>query len=292
MSTKNRSLRGICKLLIKLVLCESTVPRRLPGTLFLRNLVERRSLLFQLVRRDFEQRFVGSAIGWIWGLIHPLVMLLSWTFVFHYCFKQPSLEGGIPYPLVLFAGMLPWLLFSETLQRSASSLLDHANLITKTVFPSEIIPVSVFLSSLISHLLALTLMLVGSVFYLQRLSVFLVILPLYVLVIGLLAVGLGWIVASLQVFLRDTAQFLSVILTFWFWTTPIFIQSKDFPEWAKPALKLNPLAYAVDAYRALLLGTRIPNLRDLAVVAAYGVAAFVIGGLFFRHLKRGFADVL
>jgi ABC-type polysaccharide/polyol phosphate export permease len=268
-----------------------TMPTRLPGTLFLRNLVERRSLIFQLVRRDFEQRFVGSAIGWIWGLIHPLVMLLSWTFVFHYCFKQAA-PGGMPYPLFLFAGMLPWLLFSETLQRSASSLLDHANLITKTVFPSEIVPVSVFLSSLVSHLLALSLMLVGSVLYLQRLSVFLVFLPLYVLVIGLLAVGLGWIVASLHVFLRDTAQFLSVILTFWFWTTPIFIVRDDFPWWAKPALKFNPLAYAVDAYRALLLGTRMPNPRDLAVMAACGVTAFVIGGLFFRHLKRGFADVL
>jgi ABC-type polysaccharide/polyol phosphate export permease len=244
-----------------------------------------------LVRRDFEQRFVGSAIGWIWGLIHPLVMLLSWTFVFHYCFKQESPDGS-PYPLFLFAGMLPWLLFSETLQRSAGSLLDHANLITKTVFPSEIIPVSVFLSSLVSHLLALTLMLIGSVIYLQRLSIFLVILPVYVLVIGLLAVGLGWIVASLHVFLRDTAQFLTVILTFWFWTTPIFIQMDDFPSWAKPVLKFNPLVYAVNAYRALLLGTRMPSLRDLFLVAACGVCVFIAGGLFFRHLKRGFADVL
>ncbi|MBZ5625037.1 MAG: ABC transporter permease [Acidobacteriia bacterium] len=249
-------------------------------------------MLFQLVRRDFEQRFVGSAIGWIWGLIHPLVMLLSWTFVFHYCLNQESPLSGIPYPLFLFAGMLPWLLFSETLQRSASSLLDHANLITKTVFPSEIIPVSVFLSSLISHLLALALMLAGSVFWLQRLSIFLILLPLYVFVIGMLAIGLGWIVASLHVFLRDTAQVLSVVLTFWFWTTPIFIAAKDFPHWARFALKLNPLYYAVNSYRALLLGTRMPDPRDLAVVAAYGVAAFVIGGLFFRHLKRGFADVL
>jgi lipopolysaccharide transport system permease protein len=249
-------------------------------------------LLFQLVRRDFEQRFVGSAIGWIWGLIHPLVMLLSWTFVFQYCLKQSSPGGGIPYPLFLFAGMLPWLLFSETLQRSASSLLDHANLITKTVFPSEIIPVSVFLSSLVSHLLALALMVVGSVFWLHRISVFLIFLPLYVFVIGMLAVGLGWIVASLHVFLRDTAQILTVILTFWFWTTPIFFTAGDFPQWAQFALKLNPLYYAVNAYRALLLGTRMPNPRDLAIVTAYGIAAFVMGGFFFRHLKRGFADVL
>jgi ABC-type polysaccharide/polyol phosphate export permease len=269
----------------------TNVSRRIPGALFLRNLVYRRSLLFQLVRRDFEQRFVGSAIGWIWGLIHPLVMLASWTFVFHYVLKQEG-SGGVPYPLTLFAGMLPWLLFSETVQRSASSLLDHSNLITKTVFPSEIIPVSVFLSSLMSHMLALSLMVVGSALYFHRLSYFLLLLPFYVLVIGLLSVGLGWIVASLHVFLRDTAQFLSVVLTFWFWTTPIFIQSDKFPPWAQPALRWNPLAYAVDAYRALLLGTRMPNPHDLFVVTAYGLTAFVIGGLFFRHLKRGFADVL
>ena len=117
----------------------------------MRNLLERRSLLFQLVRRDFEQRFIGSAMGWIWGLIQPLVLLLSWTLVFQVFLKIPPPAGVGSYPLFLFAGMLPWLLFSETVQRSATSLLEQANLITKTVFPSEIIPVSVFLSALVSH---------------------------------------------------------------------------------------------------------------------------------------------
>ncbi len=269
--------------------------RHFPGTLFLRNLVERRGLLFQLVRRDFEQRFVGSAIGWIWGLIHPLVMLLSWTFLFQYCLGQKTPGGSAaPYPLFLFAGMLPWLLFSETMQRSASSLPDHANLITKTVFPSEIIPVSIFLSSLVSHVLALVLMLAGAAFFMERLSIFLLLLPFYVLAIGLLSVGLGWIVASLQVFLRDTAQMLAVFLTFWFWITPIFITDDQFPhwKWAQFALRINPLRYAVRAYRVLLLGTRMPNPHDFAIVAVSGLVAFLVGGFFFRHLKRGFADVL
>ena len=116
--------------------------------------MERRSLLFQLVRRDFEQRFVGSAVGWIWGLIQPLVLLLSWVFVFQVCLGQKAPAGEQKFALYIFAGMLPWLLFSETVQRSAPCLLDQANLITKTVFPAEIVPVSVFLSTVISHLLA------------------------------------------------------------------------------------------------------------------------------------------
>jgi lipopolysaccharide transport system permease protein len=270
------------------------VASRLPGTLFLHNLVERRSLLFQLVRRDFEQRFVGSAIGWIWGLIHPLVLLLSWTFVFQVCLggKVPEGEETTNYPLFLFAGMLPWFLFSDTVQRSASSLLDQANLITKTVFPSEIIPVSVFLSALVSHLLGIVLMIAATGIILNQISAFVFLLPIYFLLIGLFAVGIGWIVASLHVFLRDTAQALSVLLMFWFWMTPIFISEISFPERLRFLLFANPFYYVVRAYRRLLLGSTMPSLRDLGIMTAYAVAAFVIGGLFFRHMKRGFADVL
>jgi len=220
-----------------------TAAPRIPGTLFLHNLVERRSLLFQLVRRDFEQRFVGSAMGWIWGLIHPLVLLISWTFVFQF-------------------------------------------------FPAEMIPVSVFLSSLVSHLLGVALMMAAAGIFLNQISVYLLLLPVYIVVVGLLSIGIGWIAASLHVFLRDTAQVVSVVLLFWFWMTPIFIAPKSFPRWAHFLLVVNPFYYVVRAYRKLLLGSAMPSLTDLAIVAAYGAAAFVIGGLFFRYMKKGFADVL
>jgi ABC-type polysaccharide/polyol phosphate export permease len=260
----------------------------------LRNLLERRSLLFQLVRRDFEQRFVGSAMGWIWGLIHPLVLLLSWTLVFQVFLKMPPPAGVASYPLFLFAGMLPWLLFSETVQRSATSLLEQSNLITKTVFPSEIIPVSVFLSALAGHLLALALMIAATGVLLNHISIFLVLLPFYVFVIGLLAIGLGWIAASLNVFLRDTAQVVSVVLTLWFWLTPIFITQDHYPNkaWARWLLAANPMTYLVRAYRAMLIDSTAPAAADLAIALAYGCAVFVAGGLFFRHMKGGFADVL
>ena len=269
------------------------MPRRLPGQFFLRNLIERRGLLFQLVRRDFQQRFIGSAVGWIWGLIHPLVLLISWTFVFSVCLhvKLPEGQPG-SYPLFLFAGMLPWLLFSETVQRSSSSLLEHASLITKTVFPSEMVPISVFLSSLVSHLMALVLLIAAVEIWLRTLSPALIVLPLYMLLLGLLAIGIGWIVAALQVYLRDTAQVLIVALTFWFWLTPIFIFEEQFPRPFRVLLYANPLAYVVRAYRQVLLATQMPSLADFSVVAAYGVVTFAIGGLIFRHLKRGFADVL
>jgi homopolymeric O-antigen transport system permease protein len=283
-----------CKLLIKLILFKLKVPKRVPGTLFLRNLVERRSLLFQLVRRDFEQRFIGSAMGWIWGVIHPLVLLVSWWYVFSVCLKTPLPKGEVTqnYALYLFAGMLPWLLFSDTVQRSASSLLDQANLITKTVFPAEIVPVSVFLSALVSHLLALALLIAVAGVWENQISIFLLLLPAYMLALGLFAVGLGWIVASLHVFLRDTAQVLSVLLTLWFWMTPIMIAETYFPSWAKILKFANPMYYGVRAYRQILLTSRLPDPSDLLMLIAYGAATFLLGGLFFRYMKKGFADVL
>src|SRR5215831_9508393 len=278
-----------CKSLIYLVLLILTVPSRLPGTLFLRNLVERRSLLFQLVRRDFQQRFVGSAMGWIWSLIHPLVLLVSWTFVFQYCLGKQTPPGAPAYPLFLFSGMLPWMLFSETVQRSAPSLLDQASLITKSVFPAEVVPVSVFLSTLVSHLIAVALMVTAAGVWINQISIFLVLLPFYMLTVGLFAVGVGWIAASLHVFLRDTAQVLNVILIFWFWATPIFIDEAKFPAAARFLLYVNPLYYAVRSYRAILLHSTPPHFEDLAISAAFGVSVFIVGGLFFRYMKRGFA---
>jgi ABC-type polysaccharide/polyol phosphate export permease len=283
-----------CKSLIKLILFKNKEKMRIPGVLFLRNLVERRSLLFQLVRRDFQQRFVGSAVGWIWGVIHPLVLLVSWWFVFSHLMKLKL--GANPftdnYPLYLFAGMLPWLLFSDTVQRSATCLLDQSNLITKTVFPSEIVPVSVFLSSLVSHGLALALVIVAAGVMLNQISIFLILLPVYIVIVGLLAVGVGWVVASLNVFQRDTAQVLSVILQFWFWLTPIFVTEALYRGKAHWLLVANPLSHIVRSYRYLLLTHSLPDFGDLGIAAAFGAAVFLLGGLFFRYMKRGFADVL
>jgi lipopolysaccharide transport system permease protein len=260
--------------------------------------VKRRTLIFQLVKRDFQQRYVGSAVGWLWSLIHPLVLLASYTFIFSVCLKTPPGTGALTkdYTLFLFTGMLPWLLFSETVHRSSGCIVEQANLITKTMFPSEIVPVSIFLSSLISHMLTVAVVVGIVAFVLGHVSPMLVLLPVFSLLLGLFAVGIGWVAASLQVYLRDTAQVVAVGLTFWLWLTPIFIGEEQFPKSVKFILAVNPLAYIVQAYREMLLGTKMLPLADLAALlgpmAAFSIGAFVLGGLFFRHLKRGFADVL
>jgi lipopolysaccharide transport system permease protein len=246
------------------------------------------------MRRDFEQRFIGSAIGWIWGIIHPMVLLISWIYIFQIVLKQTLPEGEVTnnYPLFIFSGMLPWMLFSETVQRSASSLLEHANLITKSMFPAEIIPLAMYLSNLASHILALGLMIAATLYWNRGVGWAVLLLPVYLFFIGLLTVGIGWIASSLHVFLRDTAQVVSVVLTFWFWLTPIMVPVRSIPERYRFLLRFNPMYYAVELYREAFFTSHLPAGRDVLALALSGIAAFVAGGLFFRYVKRGFADVL
>lgn len=265
-----------------------------PGHFFLRNLVERRALIYQMVRRDFHQRYVGSIAGWLWSFIHPIVLLLCWTFVFQVCMKIELPRGEVTqnYTFFLLSGFLPWLLFQETVQRSATAITDQANLLTKTLFPSEIIPVSLFFSSLLNHVITLTVVVAGVAWWLGHWGANLVFLPLLILLTGLFAVGVSWIASSLHVYLRDTAQVMTIILTFWFWLTPIMIFEKDYPERFQFLLDYNPLAFLVRAYRDSILSNRVPDWEEVGILAAWSVTIFCVGGLFFRQLKRGFADVL
>jgi lipopolysaccharide transport system permease protein len=266
----------------------------LPGFGFLRNLIEKRTLLYQMVRRDFERRYVGSLGGWLWGLIQPLILLLSWTFVFHWCMKMgvPPGQGTENYTIFLFSGYLPWMLFQETITRSSMSLLENANLITKTVFPSEIIPVSVFLSSLVNHALTFAIALAAIIFWDGGVSYFALLLPFYLFLLALFAIGLSWMVSAFQVYLRDTAQVVSVILTLWFWITPIFIDVETIPQNLRFLPAMNPLSYLVRAYRERLLTYRMPDWSELALLTLWACSVFLAGGLIFKHLKKGFADVL
>ena len=170
--------------------------------------------------------------------------------------------------------------------------MEHANLITKTMFPSEILPVSIFLSSLASHVVVTVLVAIAAGVIQGNVNPAIVLLLVYVPIVGLFCIGVGWIAAALQVYLRDTAQVVVVIMTFWFWLTPIFLPAERFPVWARWVLRWNPMAYVVQAYRIMLLGHGPPPLRDVAAAAGFAVVTFVCGGLFFRQMKKGFADVL
>ena len=259
---------------------------------FVVQLVRRRRLIWNFAIRDLRSRYVGSLMGFFWAVVHPIVLLVCYTFVFSIVFEiRPQTLATDNFAIFLFCGILPWLFFQDTVLRCCNSVVENGNLIRKTVFPSEILPISLCLSNLVTHCLGLLILLVV-LLAAGLLGWTALLLPLIIFSLVILSLGLGWMVAALQVFLRDTVQILSVFLVFWFWFTPIFYAIELVPESLRPLIRLNPLTYVTQGYRDLLLERQVPDAAALLTLFAIAAVAFILGGLIFRVAKREFLDVL
>jgi ABC-type polysaccharide/polyol phosphate export permease len=261
---------------------------------FFQKIYLQHDLISNLVVRDLRARYIGSFMGFFWSVINPVVLIASYSFVFMVVLNigAPEDSGTRYFPLFLFCNILPWLFFQDTLQRSSTVIIDNANLITKTLFPTEILPLTILLSGLINHLIGCAILLFIMIVVGHPISIFALFVPIYLLFLMFFTLGLAWFVSSLNVFIRDISQVLGVILTFWFWFTPIFYTGIKIPKQYSFIARLNPLAHVVTGYRDCLLRMKMPDLQALAWFAVASVVVFVAGGLFFRHIKREFVDVL
>lgn len=255
-------------------------------------LSQNRSLLKNLVVRDLKRRYVGSLGGFMWSVVQPVVQLLTYWFAFTFVFQQrPGLDSAnVSVGVFLFSGILPWLLFTDTVIRNCSAITDNAALITKTTMPAEILPIAITLSNLVNHAIGLVVLLV--VLIAQQsipISAFAVLLYLPVLV--LFAQGLGWIAAGLQVFVRDTMQIVQIVVSVWFWVTPVMYLSDRLGPWERTAM-LSPMAVVVSGYRSSLLGLGQPGTLQFLSALAISLGVFAAGALIFRQTKPAFADVL
>lgn len=259
---------------------------------FAHHLSQRRHLIWSFVLRDLRARYVGSLVGFFWSVLHPLVLLVSYTFVFSFVFRiRPQIETTQSFSIFLFCGILPWLYFQDTLLRACPSITENRNLIRKTLFPSEILPLTIALSNSVTHGIGMSILVV-ILLYMGLLGRFALLIPFYFLALGLLTLGWAWLLSAGQVFLRDTVQILSAILIFWFWFTPIFYTLEMVPEGFQMLVYLNPLTHTVEAYRRLLLENRLPETASTLLLAGQAVGFFLLGGFFFRNTKREFTDVV
>src|SRR5881296_1705082 len=258
-----------------------------------RKLAANRNLLKNLVIRDLKHRYVGSIGGFLWSVIHPLVSFVSYAFVFSVILQvQLGPDFGTDsFAIFFFCGFLPWFLFSDTIMRNCNAISDNAPLITKTIIPAEILPISITISNFVHHLIGLgILLLVLAVFYSVHLSVLWIFL--YIGMTLMLAQGIGWIVAGLHVFVRDTIQALQILLFLWFWFTPVLYSLDRLPANLRVFAEFNPMAIIVTGYRNSLLDRAQPGLLQVTLVLAASITIFVIGALLFRHAKPAFPDVL
>ncbi|MNS69707.1 Teichoic acid translocation permease protein TagG [compost metagenome] len=266
--------------------------RTLPNPIL--TLVERRSLIKTMVRRDLAARYRGSAGGALWAVLQPMAMLGLYTFVFSAILKVKfGVDGStVAFAFYLFSGMIPWLAFSEALGRSPNAMLENANLVKKVVFPLEILPVNLVVTGLMSGLVSTAVLAVGLLLWRHALPWTIVLLPLLWVLQYLFTQGLAWMLASVGVFMRDVGHMIGLLLTAWMFLTPIMYPASAVPEGFRWVLWANPMAALVEGYRAIMLEGVLPDAAGIGAFAAVAAVVFALGYMAFMRTKHAFADVL
>ena len=248
-------------------------------------------LLQELVRRDFTSRYAGSMLGFLWSFLQPLWLLVLFSFVFSTVLKiSPMGARTESFGIFLFCGLLPWTAFHEGVMRASTAITEHANLVKKLNFPSELLSLAAVLAALVQEataaiLFAIILAFLGELSWFS-LGWLAVALPIQVA----LTVGLGLSLGALQVFFRDIAQFLGMVLTGWFYFTPIVYPLAQVPQPYRGWIEWNPMTALVEIYRGAFLGGGPGSVTGLVRLGLMAVVALAVGLWLFRRLKPSFAD--
>lgn len=253
-----------------------------------------RSFIASMVRREFQARYLGSVLGTLWSVLNPLAMIFIYTVIFGQVMRNrlPGVDDGTSYGIFLCAGLLPWTMFVETLQRCTSVFVDQGNLLKKMTFPRASLPIIVLASSLVNFAIIFTLLLVVTI-ALGRFpgEALLAFLPLLV-VQQTIAVGFGVALGVLNVFFRDVGQLVGILLQFWFWFTPIVYPLSILGDRARLLVSLNPMTALVDGYQGVLLHGRWPDLLSYLPHVVLACLALAAGRMVFRRLAGEMTDFL
>lgn len=254
-----------------------------------------RELIKASTKREVLGRYRGSILGLLWSFFNPLFMLTVYTFVFSVVFKarwRVESDSKTEFALVLFAGLIVFNLFSESINRAPSLVLNNSNYVKKVVFPLEILPVITLFSALFHGLISLGVWLLAYVVFLGLPNVTVLYLPLVILPFLLLIMGLSWVLSSLGVFLRDVSQFIGTIITVLMFMAPIFYPVTALPEEIRQWLYLNPLSPVIEQTRDVLFWGKQPDFALLGIYTTASVVIAWLGFAWFQKTRKGFADVL
>jgi len=249
-----------------------------------------RELLFFLVWRDIKVRYKQTALGAAWVIIQPLLTMIVFTLFFGKLAKVPS--DGIPYPLFVYTGLVPWTLFAYSLTESSGSLVSNQNLITKVYFPRLIIPLASVLAGLVDFSISFGVLLLLMSYYGIAPTFLVVFVPPFVMLAVLAALSVGIWLSALNVRYRDVRYTIPFLTQLWLFVTPLAYASSLIPERWRWVYGLNPMAGVVEGFRWALLGrTETPSFVLAASIPV--VAILLVGGVYyFRRMERSFADVV
>ncbi|MBF0231374.1 MAG: ABC transporter permease [Desulfamplus sp.] len=251
-----------------------------------------RELFIILAWRDISVRYKQTIIGILWAVLRPFLTMVVFTIIFGRVAKLPS-DGNAPYPLLVFAAMLPWSLFSNSLSEASNSLIGNANLISKVYFPRLIVPVSTMVTALIDFFISFAILIIMMIYYQFIPSFNILLLPIFIIMALLASLGPGLWITSLNVKYRDFRYIIPFIIQFGLYISPVGFSSNVIPEQWRLIYNLNPMAGVIDGFRWCILGVGSPIYIEGFLLSIVIIILFLyIGITTFRKMEKTFADII
>ena len=254
-----------------------------------------RNLIWQFARREVLGRYRGSIIGIGWSVLTPMAMLAVYTLVFRHIFKAtwPGVQdGNMSFALNLFAGLLVFNWAAEFLSRAPRLVTEQPNLVTKVVFPLQVLPWSALMSSFFHVMVSCAVWLAGCLLFGQGLHASWLALPLVFLALAPMLLGLGWALSALGVYFRDLSEIVGLFMGMLLFLTPVFFPLSVLPDFLQVWVQFNPLATPIEALRQIGLIGVWPNFSSLLQLFVAGLGMAFLGAWLFEKSRKGFADVL
>lgn len=245
-----------------------------------------REFLKSNVKKDIRGKYKGSFLGILWSFINPLLSVLVYAIVFPYIMRI-KVEN---YLIYLITGIIPWTFFTSSINMGIISILSNANLIKKVYFPRIILPISSVTSCLVNFLISCIIILLFCIGSGLGISVHLLWLPLIAIVQYVMLLGFTFILSAVEMYMRDIEHIVNFILSMAFYVTPILYTPDIFPDNLSWLLKVNPMAYLVNAYRSIFFYQTMPDMMGLGIVGIFSVIIFLMGYIIFEKLQKGFAE--
>ena len=251
-----------------------------------------RELFAILAWRDVSVRYKQTVIGILWAVIRPFLTMVVFTIIFGKIADLPA-DGSAPYPVMVFAGMLPWFLFSSILSEASNSLIGNANLISKVYFPRLIIPTSSAVVAMVDFLINLSMLALIMIWYGFLPGWQIIFLPAFILLAVLASLGPALWITALNVKYRDFRYIIPFIVQFGLYVSPVGFSSAVVPNQWRLLYSLNPVVGIIDGFRWCLLGGE-SQLYLPGFLSSLGVVAFFLwfGIRFFRRTEKTFADMV
>ncbi|MCL6444424.1 MAG: ABC transporter permease [Alicyclobacillus sp.] len=245
-----------------------------------------REMLRTLISRELKSRYKGSYLGFIWTLINPLLMLLVYTVVFSFVMRSNVRN----YPVYLLVCLLPWNYLITSVVQGTGCLVHNAALIRKVYFPREVIPLSVVLSALANYLLSLSILIPALLIFKIRMTEAIFAFPLVVVIETVLLIGIVFLVSIANVYFRDMEHIVSVLVTLWFYLTPIVYPLDLIPSNIRNLFYFNPATPLMDAYHKILYYGEWPDWSSLGRLSLEVVSFSMISWVIFRWFQRNIAE--